>query len=153
MKRGILIGITVVVIGLAAGVIFYRTYSRQGGDATFGGVSLKLEYATTTPVQERGLGGRSSIPDHYGMLFVFGTASRYGFWMKDMLVPIDIFWLDGSLRVVSVSRDVSPSTYPDVFYPPVPVRFVLETAAGFARANNIATGTPLIWKDVIDVSK
>ena len=147
MKRGVLIAMVIVAIGIAGGVIFYRTHTRPEADATFGGVSLKLDYATTTPVQERGLGGRSSVPGDYGMLFVFDTESRYGFWMKDMLVPIDIFWLNDSLQVVSVSRDVSPSTYPDVFYPPVQVRYVLETAAGFASMHGIATGTPLLLKN------
>ena len=148
MKRSVLIGIVIVAIGMIAGAVFYRTHTRlTGSDATLGGVSLRLEYATTTAAQKRGLSGRAEVPGDYGMLFVFNTANRYGFWMKDMLAPIDIFWLDDSLKVVAVSSDLDPATYPDVFYPPIPVRYVLETAAGFARAHSIATGTPLVLKN------
>ena len=77
------------------------------------------------------------------MLFIFDKANRYGFWMKDMLVPIDIFWLGSDMRVVSFIRDVATSTYPHVFYPARPALYVLETAAGFTEQNSVTTGTLL----------
>ena len=127
--------------------------------AEFGGVSLRIEYATTSEARERGLGGRTEIQEDYGMLFVFPKSDYYGFWMRDTLVSLDIFWLDnsagggsasggkGQLAVVSMMTDVATSTYPHVFYPTVPARYVLETASGFARTNNIATGTFLQLKN------
>ena len=114
---------------------------------------MRIELATTTAVQERGLGGRSVIPDDYGMLFVFPRDDRYGFWMKDMLAPIDIFWLDDKGQVVSVVRDAEPASYPGVFYPAAPARFVLETAAGFAQAHAVATGTRASLKNIPVVSQ
>ncbi|MDB5244282.1 MAG: response regulator MprA [Parcubacteria group bacterium] len=122
-------------------------------DATFAGVSLRLELATTTQMRERGLGGRSMIDSDYGMLFAFPKEDRYGFWMKDTLIPLDIFWLDSKGQVVSVAREVSPSSYPNVFYPSGPSRYVLETLSGFALANGIATGTPLLLKNFPTVSE
>ncbi len=121
--------------------------------AEFGGVSLNIDYATTTAARERGLSGRASIPSDYGMLFVFPKDDRYGFWMKDTLVPLDMFWLDAQGRVVSIAEDVSPSSFPHVFYPSVPARYVLETASGFAAAHGIVTGTPLLLKDFPSVSQ
>lgn len=119
----------------------------------FGGVSLRIEVATTSASQERGLGGRESIPNDYGMLFVFKDSDKYGFWMKDMLVPIDIFWLDDKGQVVSIIERVATSSYPNVFYPSAPARYVFETIAGFAQTHSIATGTPLHLKNFGDVSK
>ncbi len=112
-------------------------------EATFGGVSLRLELATTSEAQELGLGRRVSIDRDYGMLFVFQKADRYGFWMKDTRIPLDIFWLDDKGHVIWIEQEVSPSTYPHVFYPPAPVHYVLETASGFAREHHIATTTLL----------
>lgn len=131
---------------LAAAVLIYvyRTGSEPEGSPTFAGVSLRLDYATTSVAQERGLGGRAYVPEDYGMLFVFDTSDYYGIWMKDMLVPIDIFWLDDNGHVVSMALDVSTSTYPDIFRPSARARYVLETAAGFGRRHDVATGTPLI---------
>lgn len=87
------------------------------------------------------------------MLFVFPEDGYYGFWMKDTLVPLDIFWLDSKGQVVSMMIEVATSSYPDVFYPAAPARYVLETAAGFARVHTIATGTPLLLKKFPSVSK
>ncbi|MDD3531432.1 MAG: DUF192 domain-containing protein [Candidatus Pacebacteria bacterium] len=121
--------------------------------AEFGGVSLTLEYATTPAERERGLGGRADVKGGYGMLFVFPRDDRYGFWMKDTLVPLDIFWLDDKGQVVSIAQDVAISSYPDVFYPTAPAKYVLETAAGFALRHAVATGTPLLLKSFPSVTK
>jgi uncharacterized membrane protein (UPF0127 family) len=115
--------------------------------AEFGGVSLKIEYATSTVAREIGLSGKENLPDDYGMLFVFPKDDYYGIWMKDMIFPIDIFWLDNKGQVISVVHRVATSTYPTVFYPTAQARYVLETVAGFAEANSIATGTPLRLKN------
>lgn len=159
MKRYVYLGVLVVLAGGVA-LFFYRTSAptgvvpvTSGPDATFGDVSLRLDYATTTLTRERGLGGRASLDSDYGMLFVFSTDDRYGFWMKDTLVPLDMFWLDSERRVVSIAERVATSTYPNVFYPAVPARYVLETVAGFAETHRIATGTVLYLKNLEAVSK
>jgi uncharacterized membrane protein (UPF0127 family) len=101
---------------------------------------FQFEIVTDSDAQARGLGGRADIPHDYGMLFVFQKDDFYGFWMKDMLVPIDMIWLSDNGTVVKVDANVSPSTYPDVFYPPQPVRYVLETRAGEAAAKGWGIG-------------
>lgn len=149
MPRHFYIGLLAVVAVGVAWIYFYKTTQ----DAKFGGVSLRIEYATTPEAREQGLGGRTEIQEDYGMLFVFPKDGTYGFWMKDMLAPIDIFWLDSKGHVVYIASNVATSTYPNVFYPSSQVRYVLETAAGFARKNNIATGTPLLLKNFPTVSQ
>lgn len=149
MSRVFYIGLLAVVAAGAVWIFSYKTIP----DAEFGGVSLRLEYATTEAEREQGLSGRESIPSDYGMLFAFPKDDRYGFWMKDTLVPLDIFWLDDKGQVVFVARDIATSTYPSVFYPSEPARYVLETAAGFAREHNVATGTVLTLKNLPTVSQ
>lgn len=120
----------------------FLTPSRTADSATLieaGG--MQFEIANTQSKQELGLGGRATIPDNYGMLFVFAKPEKYGFWMKDMVAPIDIIWLDAGGSVILIDHDVSPSTYPSVFYPPAPVSYVLETRAGYARDKGWSVGT------------
>jgi len=150
MSRYLYVGL---LISVGAGLVFavvYRTSStpttEQPSIAEFGGVSLIIEYATTPEARERGLGGRNEISGDHGMLFAFPKDDLHGFWMKDTLVPLDIFWLDSKGQVVYIAADVATSSYPNVFYPTALARYVLETAAGFARAHGIATGTPLLLK-------
>lgn len=142
----------VLVVGIGALILAYKT-PVPPETITFGNASLTLEYATTPEAREIGLGGRNSIPEGYAMLFVFPRDDYHGIWMKDMQVPIDIFWLDAQGQVVFIASDVSTSTYPNVFYPAQSARYVLETAAGFARANGITIGTSLSLKNIPNVSK
>lgn len=160
MSRYFYVGLFAALLVIIVGVLAYRTPTPQVELAAsmlptvkFGGVSLRIEYATTTAARERGLGGRESLPSNYGMLFVFPKDSFYGFWMKDTRVPLDMFWLDAQGHVVSIVRNVATSSYPDVFYPTAPARYVLETAAGFAEVHHIVTGTPLLLKNFPIVSE
>jgi uncharacterized membrane protein (UPF0127 family) len=117
------------------------------------GSTLSLILATTTIAREQGLGGRVLLAPNTAMLFVFPSDGMYGFWMKDMQFPIDILWLDASAKVVHIESSLATSTYPKAFYPSSPVRFVLETDAGFAEYHHIKIGTPLELKNVPTVAE
>ncbi len=153
MMRYLYIGLVVSIIVGVTVFFVYKTSDPRPDVLYFGGVSLKIEYATSIVAKARGLGGRESIQSDVGMLFVFAKDDTYGFWMKDMLIPIDIFWLNERGQVIWTAQDVATSSYPNVFYPSTPARYVLETSAGFARAHGIATGTPLLLKNIPSVSE
>jgi len=154
MSRRFFLGLLLVAGVILATLYTYKTEPSAGlARGEFGGVSLRVDYATTPAEREKGLGGRASIPDDYGMLFVFPKDGRYGFWMKDTLVPLDIFWLDSKGQVVYIAQEIATSTFPNVFYPTEPARYVLETVAGFAREHTIKIGTPLLLKNFPTVSQ
>ena len=103
--------------------------------------SLQFEIVRTQEAQARGLSGRTDVPHGYGMLFVFSTPDTYSFWMKDMLVPIDILWLSDDGTILGLEDSVAPSSYPDTsFTAPSPVRLVLELRAGEARLRGLSIG-------------
>ena len=105
--------------------------------------TMRFEVVTTQEAQEKGLSGKTAIPSNYGMLFVFKTPDRYGFWMKGMLTPIDIVWLTSDGTITLIDASVDPGTYPHAFYPPVPVSYVLETKAGFAAEKGWIVGSKI----------
>ncbi len=148
----------VFVILLAAGLLLavYLCVSDQRADekvALLPAISLSdmhIEVADTDEERVRGLSGRAEVPESYGMLFVFEKPTRPGFWMKDMLVPIDIIWLKDTGEVVGVEREVSPETFPNVFYPPRDVLYVLEVAAGSAERRGFSLGKTLDIKETIE---
>jgi hypothetical protein len=147
--RSIIIG----VLGIAAlAAVGYAAVPRAPEPAreavpAITGQQLQFEIADTPEERERGFSGRADVPGGYGLLFVFDRADRYGFWMKDMLVPIDIIWLQDDGTILGIEEAVSPDTYPTPFYPPEPVRFVLETRAGEARAQGWEVGTRIALPD------
>ncbi len=85
------------------------------------------------------------MPREFGMLFIFPELGRQSFWMKDMLFPIDIIWVDADKKVVGIASDVLPETYPETFAPPSEIKYVLELNSGGAASYGIATGTQLVF--------
>ena len=104
---------------------------------------MTFDVVTTLADQEQGLGDRKSVPSNFGMLFVFQKQGNYGFWMKDMEVPIDILWLSDTGTIEKIDPSVATSTYPEILYPPTPVKYVLETAAGESAQRGWKIGTHL----------
>ncbi len=123
------------------------TAPSNGSTAKINGKTISLLIADTEDSRELGLGGRASLGENEAMLFVFETADRYEFWMKDMKIPIDIIWLDSNFKIVHIESNVSPDTYPEeTFAPEENSLYVLETNALFAQKNNLKIG------DAVEIS-
>jgi uncharacterized protein len=105
---------------------------------------FRVEIADNPMSRARGLSGRESLPEGTGMLFVFASSSRHGFWMKDMNFPIDILWFADD-RLAGIEANVQPE--PDktmfgltIYYPPEDVNRVLELPAGTAAKYGLEKG-------------
>lgn len=109
-------------------------------------VEIAVEVADTTEARAQGLSGRESLPESSGMLFAFNHPARYGFWMKEMKFAIDIVWISEERRVVGVTKEILPETFPQIFYPSRAVKYVLELPAGWAEARDIDIGTSVYFK-------
>ncbi|MEA2715200.1 MAG: uncharacterized protein QOG91_228 [Candidatus Parcubacteria bacterium] len=101
--------------------------------------------ADTPQSKEKGLGGRASLPANQGMLFVFSEPGMQAFWMKDMKFSLDMVWIGADKKIVGVSADISPDSYPQIFLPPSPVLYVLELNAGATKKYALQAGTALIF--------
>jgi uncharacterized protein len=100
----------------------------------------RITVAVTPQEQEKGLSGHAPLAKDEGMLFQFATPAKRGFWMKEMLFPIDIIWLDGDLRVLSFFEDVRPDSYPKSYDSPSDMQYALEVAVGTVSSRGIAVG-------------
>ena len=106
---------------------------------------VALEVARTEPERSRGLMHRTSLPERAGMIFLFDRPGVYPFWMKNTLIPLDIFWTDTSGTVVWIAESVPPcQADPCPEYPPKAVAsYVIETNAGFAKRHGVKVGDVL----------
>lgn len=104
------------------------------------GQTVAVTIADTNATREKGLGGRTGLTDHEGMLFVFPQDGYFSFWMKDMSFSIDMVWISASGEVVYIEPDVAPSTYPTAYQPTKPARYVIELPAGFTEHYGIKIG-------------
>src|SRR3990167_108779 len=109
----------------------------------FGSKHLKYEIVDTSAEREKGLSGRTSLGADQAMLFVFDTADKYCFWMKDMKFPIDMVWLDSSKKVVHMEQNVDPSTYPHSFCSETGALYVVEVNAGIIQKTGLKTAAKI----------
>ena len=107
--------------------------------------TLSALVADTEVLREKGLSGRDSLCSNQAMLFVFDSDSMPGFWMKDMKFQIDIIWLDSNKRVVTIKSNADPAKYPEVYYPELDSRYVVEISSGLIKRLGIGVGTVLSW--------
>ncbi|MDE2071772.1 MAG: DUF192 domain-containing protein [Patescibacteria group bacterium] len=117
---------------------------RSHRTAVLAGTPVDVEVVSMDASRQEGLSGRTSLPQGQGMLFVFDSDSMWGFWMKDMNLAIDIVWLNAQGSVVTVASNIAPDTYPEIFYPSAPARYVIELPAGWAAAHNLAEGQQVV---------
>ena len=99
-----------------------------------------VDIAETSALREQGLSGRVALPEKGGMLFVFDKPIIEHFWMKDMNFPIDIVWIGDDMHVVDLSEHLTPESYPKIFSPRVPARYVLEIGYGVVAREKIKIG-------------
>lgn len=157
MERYLKIGIAALLVcaGLIGGYAYKAMREQKMASVkipttvTVGSTTLSILLAATPEDRQRGLSGRASLEKNQGMLFVFDAPGYWGFWMKEMHFPIDIIWLDAAARVVTVARDVSPSSYPEVLHSTKPAQYVLELVAGESRALGIVEGQQLQIEGVV----
>ncbi len=103
--------------------------------------ALTAEVVSTKSARAQGLSGRTKMKDNEGMLFIFETPGKYGFWMKDMLFALDIVWINNNGIVVSIERNVTPESYPKAFINHADASYVLEINAGDSEKLGLYLGS------------
>ncbi|MGC8888985.1 MAG: DUF192 domain-containing protein [Candidatus Micrarchaeia archaeon] len=115
--------------------------------ASIGGKKLHLLVADSFPKHMLGLMYMRSIKESEGMLFIFSRNAYHGIWMRNMLFPIDIIWLDEKFEVVDIVENAEPcqSIFGCKTYMPISqARYVIELNAGSSKKLGIKKGSRLI---------
>ncbi len=106
---------------------------------------IAIEIAETDSARAMGLMNRPGMAEQAGMLFIMDTEEPQRFWMRNTLMPLDLFFADDSLRIVAIrpdNRSVSDEGIESV----VPARYVVETRAGFGARYGIEEGYRIQWR-------
>lgn len=133
--------ILTILLGMLIGLFISFISIEQDTPCTkIGGKCYELEEAQTEDERRQGLSGRQLLAPDEGMLFVFDRPGRQCMWMKDMNFPLDIIWLDGRGRVISIEQGVAPDTYPDNFCSDADSLYVIELNAGEVADSGLRPG-------------
>ncbi|NBV22745.1 MAG: DUF192 domain-containing protein [Proteobacteria bacterium] len=104
-----------------------------------GAHEVPAEIARSPIEHQVGMMWRTNMAEMEGMIFIFQSADRRSFWMRNTLVPLDIAYIaaDGTLLDVHAAQPRDET--------PVPsdsdrVQFVLEMRQGWFQRNNVKPG-------------
>lgn len=105
---------------------------------TIGKQSVHAEIVATPGARARGLMQRGRLCADCGMLFVFPSESRYGFWMKDTVLPLSIAFVARNGRIINI-EEMQPNTL-EVHYPQENALYALEMSGGWFAAHGVRPG-------------
>jgi len=145
-----IVALILIVVAAAIGRSFVAGVKNpplETGRAILGGEIFRVELARTVGERALGLSGRGDLGERDGMLFIFGAPAVHRFWMKDMLFPIDIIWINGG-RIIGFAENAQPEPGKRVwelavYSPPEPAGMVLEVRAGTVARLGVNVGDNL----------
>jgi hypothetical protein len=73
-----------------------------------GGERVEALVADDAEKRTKGLMGIPELKPREGMLFVFDAEASHGMWMKNMLISIDMVWLNGKKEIVAIEKSLPP---------------------------------------------
>ncbi|KKP58249.1 MAG: hypothetical protein UR52_C0021G0005 [Candidatus Gottesmanbacteria bacterium GW2011_GWA1_34_13] len=149
--------IFILLLFIIGGVLVYFYYTKNGlpfiskepkptssmvSQIKINNQLFEIDIADTNDKRAQGLSGKSRLCENCGMLFIFDTKDDYGFWMKDMLFPLDFVWIDVNI-IVDITENVPvpiTATYLPQYRPKQPVNRVLELNTGIIKKYQIKIG-------------
>jgi uncharacterized membrane protein (UPF0127 family) len=109
-------------------------------------VTVNVEVADTDVTRRAGLSYRKYLGDYNGMLFVYDASVNNPYSMQNMLMSLDIIFVDSQYFIVDIKTNQMPCT--PLYCPNISsvssYQYVLEVNAGFCEKNNIAKGGSLV---------
>lgn len=109
------------------------------GTIVVGPATYSVEIAQTDDEKAKGLMGRESLPENYGMWFVFDAPQVMQFWMKNTAIPLDILFVGSDMKVLTIHENAVPFDE-KLIAPEAPAQYVLELNAGQVAKHGIKKG-------------
>ncbi len=132
-------------------VVVAFSVSAPAASVTFveaGHKTIQVEIADTPAKRMTGLMYRRSLPDGRGMWFDFSEDRFLAFWMKNVIFPIDIIFVDSGFYIRKIWSSVPPcQTEPcDHYDSGAKVRYVIEVQSEFCQRNGIREKQRIIFR-------
>jgi len=97
-------GQAAVLVGLFLCSVAAGIGSVSAAELQLGGDLYQIEMAVTPAQRQQGLMYRPQLGPRQGMLLVYPQAGDHRIWMKNVLIPLRVYWIDASFEVIEVQR-------------------------------------------------
>ncbi|MDX2099666.1 MAG: DUF192 domain-containing protein [Leptolyngbyaceae cyanobacterium bins.59] len=106
-----------------------------------GGRTIRLEVALTPQQQAMGLMYRTSMPEDTGMLFPFQPPRVVSFWMKNVVINLDmVFIRNGQIRAIAANVPPCKTEPCPMYGPSEAIDQVIELRGGRAAELGLKVG-------------
>lgn len=142
----IIVGVLLVIIATVVFVILPGMLQPKI-DLRLGDGIFSARVAANEDDRVKGLSGVTELAPNQALLMAYPSESKWGIWMKDMKVPIDIVWLNKDKKVIYIVKNVSPEDSTSVVYePPTLALYVVELPAGTVDGKAIKTDSTAVFQ-------
>lgn len=117
----------------------------SNGQIIIDGSIWNVNIANNDTTRTNGLSNRRILFNKTGMLFAFDSMANQSFWMKDMLIPLDMIFFDDNWRIVLIESNLQPESFPEIFGNSVKSQYVLEINALEAPSSGLKVGDQAIF--------
>mgnify|MGYP001558168719 CR=1 FL=1 len=135
-KRPFFVILVFLILSLI-GIIIYQRYLQFTEKNTItiytgaGTVNIRVEYAVTPEERQKGLMNLSSLNKNFGMIFIFPEEKNQSFWMKNVLIPLDLIFISSNGKINEIATLNPCSAEPcSVYNSKNPAKYVIEVNAG-----------------------
>ena len=100
--------------------------------------TILAEIAAKPEDREKGLMGRTMLPENAGMMFVFEYPHKLSFWMRNTELPLSIAFIDKNMKIVDI-QEMKP--WDDSSYESkIQAMYALEMNKGWFEKHRIKVG-------------
>jgi uncharacterized protein len=105
-------------------------------------ICFKSEIADNKAKKRKGLMFREKLSNNQAMYFIFDKPVKIGFWMKNMLIDLDIIFIDRNYKIIDIKHAFATckAKYCPSYTPKNIFFRVLEINSGLANKYNFKLG-------------
>lgn len=107
-----------------------------------------IEIAKSSYERQTGLMYRKAMEKNQGMLFIYtDERPRYGFYMKNTYIPLDLIYIDAKNRIVDFNVNAEPLNETPL-PSEAPAKYVLEVNAGTVKNLGLELGDSVVFESL-----
>jgi len=147
LSTTLIISGVLLIIGFSFLIFILPNLLKPVTDLRLGDGIFNATIVSSKADRVKGLSGIKELASNKALLMVFPDEDKWGIYMKDMIIPIDIVWLNNKKEVVFIVKNVSPDESTSVtHYPKTAAKYVIEFPAGTVDSKAIKTNSVAIFK-------